>query len=102
MGPRGQSPFCWNNRRTESISQGFEDEGLPINSKEVESVTGIGNPDNGWAGVAEERITNEMGDCQKWMKMGNVVDTVGCGDSFAAAIAFGFMHNMPTAHSLTH
>uniref|UniRef100_A0A2N9I417 Carbohydrate kinase PfkB domain-containing protein n=1 Tax=Fagus sylvatica TaxID=28930 RepID=A0A2N9I417_FAGSY len=30
----------------------------------------------------------------------NVVDTVGCGDSFVAAIAFGFIHNMPMVSSL--
>ena len=30
----------------------------------------------------------------------NVIDTVGCGDSFVAAIAFGFIHNMPMVSSL--
>lgn len=30
----------------------------------------------------------------------NVIDTVGCGDSFVAAIAFGFIHNMPMVGSL--
>ncbi|RWW19599.1 hypothetical protein GW17_00016341 [Ensete ventricosum] len=30
----------------------------------------------------------------------NVVDTVGCGDSFAAAIAFGFLHRMPAVNTL--
>ena len=30
----------------------------------------------------------------------NVVDTVGCGDSFVAAIAFGFIHNIPMVSSL--
>lgn len=30
----------------------------------------------------------------------NVVDTVGCGDSFVAAIAFGFIRNMPTVNIL--
>lgn len=30
-----------------------------------------------------------------------VVDTVGCGDSFVAAIAFGFIHGMPMVNTLT-
>ncbi|RWW16763.1 hypothetical protein GW17_00019336 [Ensete ventricosum] len=30
----------------------------------------------------------------------NVVDSVGCGDSFTAAIAFGFLHGMPTINTL--
>lgn len=30
----------------------------------------------------------------------NIIDTVGCGDSFVAAIAFGFIHNMPMVSSL--
>lgn len=29
-----------------------------------------------------------------------VIDTVGCGDSFVAAVAFGFLHNMPTVNTL--
>lgn len=31
----------------------------------------------------------------------NVVDTVGCGDSFVAAIAYGYIHNLPTVDALT-
>lgn len=30
----------------------------------------------------------------------NVIDTVGCGDSFVAAIAFGFIQNMPMVNTL--
>lgn len=30
----------------------------------------------------------------------NVVDTVGCGDSFVAAIAYGFIHNIPLMNTL--
>jgi hypothetical protein len=29
------------------------------------------------------------------------VDTVGCGDSFTAAIAFGFLHDLPAVSTLT-
>lgn len=28
------------------------------------------------------------------------MDTVGCGDSFTAAIAYGFLHNLPAAQTL--
>lgn len=30
----------------------------------------------------------------------NVIDTVGCGDSFVAAIAFGFIHKLPAVNTL--
>lgn len=29
------------------------------------------------------------------------MDTVGCGDSFVAAIAFGYIHKMPLVYTLT-
>ena len=34
-------------------------------------------------------------------KQVDVIDTVGCGDSFVAAIAFGFIHTMPLVYTLT-
>lgn len=30
----------------------------------------------------------------------NIADTVGCGDSFVAAIAYGFIHNLPMVNTL--
>ncbi|KAJ8512646.1 hypothetical protein OPV22_003080 [Ensete ventricosum] len=89
---------------------------LLLTSDEVESLTGIKNPIQ--AGEALIR----RGERTKWViiKMGskgsilinrstvscapafkvNVVDSVGCGDSFTAAIAFGFLHGMPTINTL--
>uniref|UniRef100_A0A5B7AV70 Putative fructokinase-1 n=1 Tax=Davidia involucrata TaxID=16924 RepID=A0A5B7AV70_DAVIN len=90
---------------------------LLLTSEEAESLTGIGNPI-----LAGQELLKE-GVRTKWVivKMGpkgsilittssiscapafkvNVVDTVGCGDSFAAAIAFGFIHNVPMVYTLT-
>lgn len=34
------------------------------------------------------------------MKQVDVIDTVGCGDSYVAAIAFGYIHKMPLVHTL--
>ncbi|CAL9052121.1 uncharacterized protein LOC135636092 [Musa acuminata AAA Group] len=89
---------------------------LLLTSDEAESLTGIKNPIQ--AGEALIR----RGERTKWViiKMGskgsilinrstvscapafkvNVVDSVGCGDSFTAAIAFGFLHGMPTINTL--
>ncbi|URD72700.1 pfkB family carbohydrate kinase [Musa troglodytarum] len=97
---------------------------LLLTSDEVESLTGIKNPIQ----AAQELISR--GERTKWViiKLGskgsilinrstvscapsfksaivnsrqvNVVDTVGCGDSFAAAIAFGFLHRMPAVNTL--
>ncbi|EHA8591268.1 putative fructokinase-1 [Cocos nucifera] len=44
-------------------------------------------------------ITRSIVSCAPAFKV-NVVDTVGCGDSFTAAIAFGFLHDMPPVNSL--
>ena len=30
----------------------------------------------------------------------NIIDTVGCGDSYVAAIAYGFKHNLPLVNTL--
>ncbi|RVW54974.1 hypothetical protein CK203_096317 [Vitis vinifera] len=82
----------------------------------AESLTGIGNP------ILAGQELLRKGMRTKWVivKMGskgsilislssiscapafkvNVIDTVGCGDSFVAAIAFGFIHNLPTVNTL--
>ncbi|XP_047328146.1 fructokinase-1 [Impatiens glandulifera] len=45
-------------------------------------------------------ITMSSISCAPGFKV-NVVDTVGCGDSFVAAIAFGLINDMPMIHTLT-
>ncbi|GER24915.1 pfkB-like carbohydrate kinase family protein [Striga asiatica] len=45
-------------------------------------------------------ITPSSISCAPGFKV-NVMDTVGCGDSFVAAIAFGFIHKLPLVYTLT-
>ncbi|KAJ8497710.1 hypothetical protein OPV22_008262 [Ensete ventricosum] len=89
---------------------------LLLTSDEVESVTGIKNPIQAGQelisrGVRTKWVIIKLGSkgsilvnrstvsCAPSFKV-NVVDTVGCGDSFAAAIAFGFLHRMPAVNTL--
>ncbi|KAF9610729.1 hypothetical protein IFM89_024579 [Coptis chinensis] len=89
---------------------------LLLTSDEAESLTGITNP------ILAGQELLRKGMRAKWVivKMGakgsilitkssvsaapafkvNVIDTVGCGDSFVAAIAFGFLHKMLTVNTL--
>lgn len=90
---------------------------LLLTSEEAESLTGLDNPI-----VAGQELLRK-GIRTKWVivKMGskgsilvtkssiscapsfkvNVIDTVGCGDSYVAAIAFGYIHSMPLVYTLT-
>ncbi|CAL5353686.1 unnamed protein product [Camellia sinensis] len=85
--------------------------------QEAESLTGIGNPVLAGQellrkGIRTKWVIVKMGatgsilitmstiSCAPAFKV-NVVDTVGCGDSFVAAIAFGFIHNLPMVYTLT-
>ncbi|KAG6484602.1 5-dehydro-2-deoxygluconokinase 2-like [Zingiber officinale] len=90
---------------------------LLFTSDEVETLTGIHNPiEAGKAlireGVRTKWVIIKMGakgsilidhssvSCAPSFKI-NVVDTVGCGDSYSAAIAFGFIHGIPAINTLT-
>ncbi|WOK98649.1 hypothetical protein Cni_G07361 [Canna indica] len=89
---------------------------LLLTSDEAESLTGIKNPirageDLMNRGVRTKWVIIKMGSkgsmlinrstvaCAPAFKV-NVVDTVGCGDSFTAAVAFGFLHGMPEVTTL--
>ncbi|XP_019056497.1 PREDICTED: probable fructokinase-4 isoform X2 [Tarenaya hassleriana] len=90
---------------------------LLLTSEEAEALTGIRNP------VQAGQQILRSGKRTKWVivKMGSkgsilittssvslapafkvdIIDTVGCGDSFVAAIALGFIRNMPLVNTLT-
>lgn len=90
---------------------------LLLTSEEAESLTGIDNPvlagkellrkglQTKWVIIklgakGSILITMSSISCAPAFKV-NVIDTVGCGDSFVAAIAFGFVHDMPMVYTLT-
>lgn len=117
-GPKGKSLSTGTPEEQMAISEFLKmSDVVLLTSDEAESLTGIGNPI-----LAGEELV-KRGFRLKWViiKMGskgsilitmsgiycapsfkvNVIDTVGCGDSFVAAVAFGFVHNIPMIHTLT-
>ncbi|KAJ9564979.1 hypothetical protein OSB04_000945 [Centaurea solstitialis] len=117
-GPKGKSLAVGTPEEQEALAKLMRlSDVLLLTSEEAESLTGLGNP----IAAGKELLSN--GIRTKWViiKMGskgsilitksgiscapsfkvNVMDTVGCGDSFVAAIAFGYIHNMPLVHTLT-
>ncbi|KAK7393445.1 hypothetical protein VNO78_22001 [Psophocarpus tetragonolobus] len=89
---------------------------LLLTSDEAESLTGIEDPILAGQeflkrGIRTKWVIVKMGSrgsilittsslaCAPAFKV-NVIDTVGCGDSYVAAIAYGFIHNMPLVNTL--
>ncbi|KAK4366052.1 hypothetical protein RND71_013932 [Anisodus tanguticus] len=117
-GPRGKSLIAGKPEEQKAIGKLLMmSEVLLLTSEEAASLTGINNP----ILAGQELLKN--GVCTKWVivKMGpkgsilitnstitcapafkvNIIDTVGCGDSFVAAVAFGLIHELPLSCTLT-
>ncbi|CAI0385603.1 unnamed protein product [Linum tenue] len=116
-GPRGRSLSNGTVEEQHALRQLLKmSDVLLLTSDEAESLTGIGDP----VLAGQELLQN--GVRTKWVivKMGSkgsilvtastiscapafkvdVMDTVGCGDSFVAAVAFGYIHNLPFVNTL--
>ncbi|GLT45928.1 hypothetical protein SLA2020_197230 [Shorea laevis] len=116
-GPRGKSLLTGTPEEQKALSHLLRmSDVLLLTCDEAASLTGIGNPT-----LAGQELLRR-GVRTKWVivKMGpkgsllittssvtcapafqvKVIDTVGCGDSFVAAVAFGFIHNIPLISTL--
>ncbi|KAL5792802.1 hypothetical protein ACOSP7_001396 [Xanthoceras sorbifolium] len=116
-GPRGKSLSTGTREEQRALDHFLRmSDVLLLTSDEAESLTGIKHP------VLAGQELLRKGLRAKWVivKMGargsilitkssiscapafkvNITDTVGCGDSFVAAVAFGFIHNMSTINTL--
>ncbi|XP_044982699.1 fructokinase-1 [Hordeum vulgare subsp. vulgare] len=116
-GPRGRSLLHGNPDEQRALEHALRlSDVLLLTSDEAESLTNIRNP------IQAGQELLRRGTRTKWVviKMGSkgsimitesavscapsfkirVVDTVGCGDSFTAAIAFGFLHDLPAISTL--
>ncbi|KAG6783838.1 hypothetical protein POTOM_009514 [Populus tomentosa] len=116
-GPRGKSLMTGSPEERQALRHFLKmSDVLLLTSDEAESLTGIGNPILAGKellknGIRTKWVIVKMGSrgsilvtmssisCAPAFKV-NVIDTVGCGDSFVAAIAFGYIHNMPLVHTL--
>lgn len=117
-GPKGRSLSTGTPEKQKALSEFLKMSDIVlVTSEEAESLTGIGNP------ILAGQELLKRGLRTKWViiKIGSkgsvlitscgtscvssfkvkVIDTVGCGDSFVAAIAFGFVHKMSMIHTLT-
>ncbi|OVA05301.1 Carbohydrate kinase PfkB [Macleaya cordata] len=116
-GPRGKTLATGTPEQQRALDQCLRmSDVLLLTSDEAESLTGITNPILAGQellrkGVRTKWVIVKMGSkgsilirsssitCAPAFKV-NVIDTVGCGDSYVAAIACGFIHNMPTVYTL--
>ncbi|KAK9083356.1 hypothetical protein Scep_029827 [Stephania cephalantha] len=86
-GPRGKTLSSGTTEQRRALDQYLKmSDVLLLTSDEAESLTGVGNPILAGRKLLKEGV--------------NVVDTVGCGDSFVAAIVFGFLHNVTAINVL--
>ncbi|KAI4349428.1 hypothetical protein L6164_010018 [Bauhinia variegata] len=116
-GPRGKSLSNGTPEEKRALNQLLRmSDVLLLTADEAESLTGIRNP------VLAGQELLKKGNRTKWVvvKMGSmgsilitrstiacapafkvgVVDTVGCGDSFVAAVAYSFIHKLPMVNTL--
>ncbi|CAN6290573.1 unnamed protein product [Urochloa humidicola] len=117
-GPRGKSLLNGTLDEQRALEHALRlSDVLLLTSDEAESLTNVKNPIVAGQellkrGIRTKQVVVKMGSkgsimitknavsCAPSFKI-NVVDTVGCGDSFTAAIAFGFLHDLPAVNTLT-
>ncbi|XP_031502157.1 uncharacterized protein LOC116265580 [Nymphaea colorata] len=116
-GPRGKKLFCGSPQQQRALKMYLKmSDVLLLTADEAESLTGATNPIR----AGQELIRESSHTRWVIIKMGSrgsllvtkssvsyapafkvdVVDTVGCGDSFTAAVAFGFLQNIPPMNTL--
>lgn len=116
-GPRGRSLSAGTPEEQRALKQLLlMSNVLLLTSDEAETLTGIENPVLAGQQLLKQSvrtkwviikmgpkgsilITKSSISCAPTFKV-DVVDTVGCGDSFVAAIAFGFINNLPMVKTL--
>nr|AWA44666.1 Protein kinase [Saccharum officinarum] len=117
-GPRGKSLLHGTLDEQRALEHALRlSDVLLLTSDEAEALTNIRNPVQAGQellkrGIRTKQVVIKMGSkgsimvtkntisCAPAFKI-DVVDTVGCGDSFTAAIAFGFLHDLPAVNTLT-
>ncbi|GAB4830476.1 hypothetical protein Ancab_020189 [Ancistrocladus abbreviatus] len=116
-GPRGKSLSTGTPEEQMALSEFLKmSDVLLLTSDEAEALTGIGNPILAGQELLKRSsrtkwVTVKMGckgsilitlssiSCAPAFKV-KIIDTVGCGDSYVAAVVFGFVHKMPMVHTL--
>ncbi|KAG5002797.1 hypothetical protein GLYMA_10G034000v4 [Glycine max] len=116
-GPRGKSLSTGTPDEQRALNQLLRmSDVLLLTSDEAEELTGIEDPILAGQeflkrGIRTKWVIVKMGSkgsilitassvaCAPAFKV-NVIDSVGCGDSFVAAIVYGFIHNMPLVNTL--